>query len=184
MTDNSWLNDVNVAKDAEAIPHEEQLSRLANLAITMRQIEDSIATTEQKLVELKAEYRKVTEDQIPSLMDEIGISKITLSNGLKLSTKFFATGKVLNDDVYDWFEKEGFADIVKSELTVKTRRIEKQDLAPVKQAIREAGLEFGEKDSIHYQTMCSFLRERINEGGTLPPAEQLEVFRGFRATLK
>jgi hypothetical protein len=150
----------------------------------MRQIEDSIAATEQKLVELKAEYRKVTEDQIPSLMDEIGISKITLSNGLRLSTKFFATGKVLNDEVYDWFEKEGFADIVKSQLTVNTRRIEKQDLAPIKEAIREAGLEFGEKDSIHYQTMCSFLRERINEGGSLPPAEQLEVFRGFRATLK
>ena len=184
MTNLDWLKERDVAKDAEALPSEEKLSRLANLAIEMRKLENEIEEQEVRLVELKANLRKVSEDQIPSLMDEIGISKITLSNGLKLSTKFFASGKVLSEDVYDWFEKEGFADIVKSVLTVNTRRIEKQDLAPIKEAIREAGLEFGEKDSIHYQTMSSWLRERIDAGMSLPPADQLEVFRGFKAIIK
>lgn len=184
MSDLEWFRDRDIAKDAEALPSEEKLSRLANLAIEMRKIENEIEATEAKLVELKSNLRKVSEDHIPSLMDEIGISKITLSNGLKLSTKFFASGKVLDDQVYDWFEKEGFADIVKCVLTVNTRRIEKQDLAPVKAVLREMGLEFGEKDSIHYQTMSSWLRERIEAGMSLPPADQLEVFRGFRATIK
>lgn len=184
MTNLDWLKDQDLTKDAEALPNEEKLSRLATMALSMRELQDKIALTEAQLIGMKEELRKVSEDHIPSLMDEIGIEKITLKNGLKLSTKFFATGKVLDDNVYDWFEKEGFADIVKSELTVKSRRIEKQDLAPIKAAIREAGLEFGEKDSIHYQTMGAWLRERIEEGGTLPPEEQLQVFRGFRAAIK
>lgn len=184
MSNLDWLKERDVAADAEAIPNEDKLSRLAVLAVEMRKIENEIEEKELELVKLKEALRKVSEDHIPSLMDEIGISKLTLSNGLKLSTKFFATGKVLNDEVYDWFEKEGFADIVKSVLTVNTRRIEKQDLAPVKAVLRECGLEFSEKDSIHYQTMSSWLRERIEAGMSLPPSDQLEVFRGFRATIK
>lgn len=184
MTDLSWLNERDIEKDAEAIPTEEKLSRLAELALNMRKLENDIEVTEVRLSVMKAELKKVSEDQIPSLMQEIGIDSITLSNGLKLSTKFFASGKVLDDSVYDWFEKEGFADIVKSDLVVKTRRIEKQDLAPVKEAIRGAGLEYSEKDSIHWQTLSAFLRDRIEEGGSLPPSDQMEVFRGFRAIIK
>src|SRR5262245_1221657 len=94
MSDNlDWLKTRDVASDAEALPKEQQLSRLADLAIEMRRLEDAVSAKEVELAELKEELRRINEDHIPSLMDEIGISKITLKNGLKLSTKFFATGK-------------------------------------------------------------------------------------------
>ena len=185
MTDTlpEWLKEQDLEKDAAALPTEEKLSRLADLAIRMRRLENDIEIQEAQLLEAKAKLKQISEDYIPDLMQEIGVEKITLSNGLKLSCKFFASGKVLDDQAYDWFENNGFADLVKCELTVKSRRIEKQDLADVKQLIRDSGFEFTEKDSIHWQTLSAFLREHIEEGKPIPPSNQLEVYRGFRAKI-
>ena len=182
--DLSWLDKVDVEADTKAIPKEEQLSTLARLATELRSLEDEIEETEERLQILKEDLSLISEVTIPDLMKDIGVEKITLSNGLRLSYKFFANGKVLDEKAYDWFENEGYSELVKSELTIKTRRIEKQDLAPVKALLREHNLEFSEKDHIHYQTMGAFLREKITEGHPLPPADLVEIHRGFKATVK
>jgi CRISPR/Cas system CMR-associated protein Cmr1 (group 7 of RAMP superfamily) len=179
-----FLDEVKADADLGVIPREEQLSRLADLAYRQRAFENEISLLKEKLTAIQAELEEVSQKHIPEMMQSIGISEFKLSNGLKVTVRPFFSGKILDERVYDWMEAHGFADIVKTELTIKSRRTDADILQPVRELLEQIGIEFSDKNSVHYQTLAAWVKEQKTEHGEMPPEEMLAVFTGFKTVIK
>jgi hypothetical protein len=182
MEDN-WLEDVKAEADVSVIPTEEKLSRLAELAREQRRIEGLIEDLKVQAEQARADLSAVSEKHIPELMTEIGISEFKLSNGLKVSIKPYYSGKITDDKAYVWLEENGYGDLVKSELIIKSRRTDKDILHPVYDLLAQMDIDFTEKEGVHYMTLSAFLKEAITTGVPID-RELFNVFTGWKTTIK
>jgi CRISPR/Cas system CMR-associated protein Cmr1 (group 7 of RAMP superfamily) len=179
-----FLDEVKADADLGVIPTEQKLSRLADLAFKQRELENRIEELQAEMKVLNEELGAVSQKDIPELMQEIGIKEFKLTNGLKVSVRPHFSGKVLGEGLFDWMEANGFADIVKTELVIKSRRTDEDILQPVYELLTQIGIDFTDKDSIHYQTLGAWIKEQKTEGGKMPPEALLEVYTGFKTTIK
>ena len=74
------INKILKDDDASSI-NEEQLGSLTKAAADLVAKQREIDACAAKLKELNAEARKISEKDIPELMDNLGVDKITLKDG-------------------------------------------------------------------------------------------------------
>lgn len=162
----------------EELP-EDALSRLAELARQQIELEDQIADLAAQMKEKGAELRRVSEDLIPSLLDDTGLSEVRLANGAKIvvrdNLRVSTTGKY-RSAINAWLEKNGYADIIKDEVTVAFGRGQ-GSLAGrlIAWVAAEMDLPANRKRYVNPQTFGALLRE-LMESGAEVPLEELGAF--------
>jgi hypothetical protein len=170
----------------QAIPEDDRLRQLANLADHYLTTEAEIADMEEKLKVLNERFRKIREDFIPEKMMELGVKSYKLTDGSTIGYSSFYAGKVLKDEGYDWLEQNGYADAVKQELKLETSRVDSDALEEIKKFIfmRDFdNLSVKEKQAIHHMTLGSVIKALTKRGEQLPP-DLIETYIGNRATIK
>ena len=85
---------------------DEKGSNLSNLIRQSMKIEQEIADTEQALKDLKFRKRKVNEEDIPNLMQEMGMDSITVE-GNKVSLRQFVHARISEEkkqEAFTWLQ--------------------------------------------------------------------------------
>jgi len=142
-------------------------SRLSHLIRKSKKIDDEIAQAEQYLKDLKFKKRKVNEDDIPNLMQEMGMDSVTV-DGNKVALRQFVHARIPDekrDEAYTWLRSIGEGDIIKNDVTISFKSGEDNMANAVVEDLRgQYGLEPAQKTHIHAQTLKAWAKGRIESG--------------------
>jgi hypothetical protein len=127
---------------------------------------------EFQLSQLKDRHRFITEEEMPSIMDELGVSSVTLSSGKKVSLDSSVHASIAaanREAAHSWLREHELGDIIKNEVVVKFSRSQDNMVAEITSTAENLGLHYDRKESVHPQTLKALVKEQMSQGTQLPP---------------
>ena len=162
------------------------LTSVAALARQIRDKEERIQNLEEKLKDEKKSLLKLTDEEMPAMLAEIGISSFSLDDGSTVEVKQTYGASILVNNrpaAYEWLREHGYDDIIKNTVFCQFGRGE-DDLASSFAAFaQQQGYVPEQKTEIHPQTLRAFIKERVEEGEAFP-MELFGAWVGQRAVIK
>ena len=162
------------------------LKTVSELARAIAAKEAQVADLDRQLKDAKKELLKLTDEDLPASMAEMGLASFTLDDGSQIDVKPTYGASILVDNrpkAYEWLRDHGYDDITKNNVSVSFGRGE-DDLANVFKAVAEKeGYLPQQETSIHAGTLKAFVRERIDAGDEFP-MELFGAYVGQRAFIK
>lgn len=162
------------------------LTSVAALARTIRDKEARISDLEQTLKEQKKELLKLTDEEMPSMLAEIGMSSFALDDGSTVEVKQTYGASILVDkrpEAYDWLRDHGHDDIIKNTVLCQFGRGEDDQAGAFAAFAQKQGFIPEQKTEVHPQTLRAFVKERC-EAGEEFPMELFGAWVGQRAVIK
>jgi uncharacterized small protein (DUF1192 family) len=162
------------------------LKSVASLARRIRDTEDEIAKAETFLKQRKETLLQLTDQDLPAILEEMGLKSFTLDDGSKVEVKPLYGASIpaaRKQEAFDWLRENGYDDLIKNNVICSFGRGEDEKAAEFAEAARERGLSPEQKQDVHAQTLKAWVRERV-EGGDSFPMDLFGAFVGQRATIK
>lgn len=167
---------------------EEGLQRLSLLAEQQLGIEKELLEIAERAKYLGTKLKEVSEEKIPSLMTELGVSEFKLTSGAKVSVKPFYSASLPKDEenrnkAFSWLKEHGHDDIIKNEVKAAFGRGEEKRAELAMSALRDAGIEAENTKNIHPQTLKAFVREQVESGSDIPYST-FNIFVGRKSKIE
>jgi len=180
------INDM-FEQDAGALTvKDEDLNSVAALAKRAKTLEKEIDDIEEILKERKEQQRKLLEESIPGMLQELGMSDFTMADGSKITVKPFYSASIKEDNraqAYEWLRENGYDDIIKNTVSVQFGRGEDGLCDTLLNQLREQNYPVQQAQKIEPQTLKAWVREQVERGSEFP-TELFGVFVGQKATIK
>ena len=152
---------------------------LSDLVRKLRAVEDNISDTEKHLKALKAEKQKLSVENIPALMDEMGVERLDV-DGVTVTRKMMVHASIpkdRKDEALGWLRSEGLDDIIKNDVTCSFGKGEDNIAGDVLGMLQERGYDVSAKTYVHPMTLKAFVKERMESGKPI----DLDMFGAFVA---
>jgi|TARA_R100001224_G_scaffold112953_2_gene96744 hypothetical protein len=178
--------DVNAGPSKVESVNQVGLSTIAELAVAIRTSEDDIANLENLLKEKKRELLKLTDEDLPSMLQEIGLSEFKLEDGSQVTIKPTYGASIKVEDrpqAYEWLRENGYDDIIKNTVTCAFGRGEDDNASAFAALAEKEGFIPSQKEEIHSSTLRAFIKERVENGDEFP-SELFGAYVGQRAVIK
>ena len=140
--------------------------QLSDLVRKLRKVEDQIADAEQYLKTIKAEKHKLSTENIPALMDEMGMDRVDV-DGLTVTRKMIVSASIPQDrkeEAFAWLRENGLDDIIKNDITCSFGKGEDNLAGDVVGLLHERGFDPKTKTHVHPSTLKAFVKERVTDG--------------------
>jgi len=126
---------------------------------------------DDQITKLQEVERTLSEQTIPNLMQQAGISMLKLADGssVEITKKYAAripTSKV--DEAHDWLRANGYEDLIKNDLSLSFGMKEDNQAKALAQELIEKGFNVKQKTHVHHSTLAGFVKEQIQEGKEVP----------------
>jgi len=183
------MNDMNALfeEDAGALQvKNEDLSSVGALAKRAKQLEKEIEEIESVLKERKDQQRKLLEESIPAMLQELGMKKFTMADGSTIEIKPFYGASIKEENravAYEWLRKNGYDDIIKNTVSVRFGRNEDKLCETLINQLREQNYPVEQTEKIEPQTLKAWAKEMVERGVEFP-TETFGLFTGQKATIK
>ena len=178
---------INFEKDQQdAMSRTENIQSLADQVQMLEGLNTRIEASENNLKDLKKEYLRISGEVIPTMMSEMGLAELKLSDGshLKVSTTYRATITEANKETaFNWLRDNGLGDIIKNEILVSFGRNEDNKAADYADLAKGQGFQPTQKMKVEPMTLKALVRERI-EAGKEMPTETFGIFSENKTTIK
>jgi|TARA_R110000796_G_scaffold205247_2_gene321240 hypothetical protein len=165
---------------------QEGLNSVAGLARAIRGKEATISHLEEELKAQKKDLLKLTDEEMPAMLAEIGISKFSLDDGSEIIVKSTYGASILVDNrpqAFEWLREKGYDDIIKNTVACQFGRGEDDQASAFASFAEKEGFYAEQKTEVHPQTLRAFVKERV-EAGEEFPMELFGAWVGQRATIK
>ena len=165
--------------------NKEGASRLSNLIRQSIQVNKDIEVAEQHLKDLKFRKTKITTEDIPALMEEMGVDSLEV-DGHKVKVRPFVHARIAEDkrdEAFAFLRSIGEADIIKNDVVVSFSAGQDNMAGAVIDDLRNQGFDPAQKTHIHPSTLKSWVRQRVEAGKELD-FDTFGVFVGNEATIK
>ena len=172
-------------EDAATIP-EDNMGKIGAVATDIAETENEIANLKEQLKKKEDYSKKLSQEVLPSLFSEVGLSELKLSDGrkIKVSEYYRAAIKVENREAaYTWMRNNGFGDLVKNQVTCSFGRNEDEKASSLISDLNEKGLDSTQREWVEPSTLRAFVREQYEAGVELP-MDLLGAFIGHKTTIK
>ena len=139
---------------------------LSDLVRDLQEKTEQIAASEEYLNGLKAEKQRMATEQIPMLMDQMGIERLDV-DGATVQLKPFVSASIPADrrqEAYAWLREHGLDDIIKIDVTVSFGRGEDNLAGDVMYDLEQKGYHPEKKTHIHSMPLKAFVKERVEKG--------------------
>ncbi len=164
----------------------EGLQTVAEMARAVTAQDALVVQLEDRLKEEKKKLLKLTDEDLPALLHEIGLTKFELEDGSKVELKptYGAHIKVDNrSQAFGWLRDNGFDDIIKNTVSCVFGRGEDSQAEQFLKVAAEQGVHADQKEEVHPSTLKAFVRERVEIGDEFP-MDLFGAFVGQRANIK
>lgn len=140
-----------------------------------------ISILEAVVKEYQSKLADIENRQIPDLLLELGLGKVTTNEGLEIGLKTEYNVAVQNPEALaSWMEFKDGGHLWKMSL-----KFEKgENIDALRELAKEKGLSYEEKAEIHPQTLKKFIREYLEGGGDRVPEACAKVSTFTHATIK
>ena len=140
--------------------------QLSDLVRALRNVEKQIDDAETHLKTLKQEKHKLSVENIPALMDEMGMERIDV-DGLTVERKMMVHASIPQDrkeEAFAWLRSNGLDDIIKNDITCSFGKGEDNLAGDVVGLLHERGFDPKTKTHVHPSTLKAFVKERVTDG--------------------
>jgi len=174
-------------QDAGALQvKDEDLSSVGALAKRAKELEKEILELETVIDERKKQQRKLLEETIPAMLQELGLKEFKMTDGSQITVKAFYGASIPEEkraEAYEWLRERGFDDIIKNTVSVRFGRNEDKLCETLLNQLREQNYPVEQAQKIEPQTLKAWVREQVERGNELP-TELFGVHVGQKATIK
>jgi hypothetical protein len=181
------MSNINFEEDQQdIIDSTGHLDSLAAQVKKLQSLENEIIAEEKSLKDKKKNLVHMSEEIIPTLLSEMGLSSLKLVDGSSVDVKpyYAANISVANRDAaYGWLRSNGLGDIIKNDITVSFGQNEDNKAAQYANLAKGQGFQPTQKLKVEPMTLKALVRERIEAGKTMP-MDIFNVFVGNRTTIK
>mgnify|MGYP003668352662 FL=1 len=163
-----------------------ELGTIAEVAKEIRDKELRILSLEVQLKDHKKELNKLTDEDLPQMLTEIGLSSFTLEDGSAVTIKQTYGASIRVDDrlkAHDWLRENGHDDIIKNSISCSFGRGEDDQASAFQAFATKEGFPVEQKTEIHSQTLRAWVKERVENGEEFP-MELFGAYIGQRAVIK
>lgn len=125
------------------------------------------------------ELNEILSKTIPDIFDELGLKEFTMKDGSHVNVKQEFVANIIADNkekAYDWLKKNGHGDIIKQEITVSLGKGNDELYEDVKQDLELLGVNYEDKEDVHWQTMKAFINEIMKQPDNKLPQEVFGVY--------
>ena len=175
----------NLASSVEKLDQGD-LTTVAGMARAIRDKEAEVADLEQKLKAEKKALLKMTDEDLPTMLAEIGLTSMSLDDGSQISVKPTYGASILLENkpkAYDWLRDNGYDDIIKNTVACTFGRGEDDKASAFKAFAEKEGYFAEQETGIHHSTLRAFVKERVENGDDFP-MELFGAYVGQRAVIK
>lgn len=162
------------------------LRTVAELARAIKAQEQAVNDLETQLKQAKKDLLRLTDEELPATMAEMGLSSFTLDDGstIKVTPTYGASILVANrEKAYEWLRDNGYDDIIKNTVSCSFGRGEDEVAGAFKALAEKEGYIAQQDTSIHSSTLRAFVRERVEAGDEFP-MDLFGAYVGQRAVIK
>ena len=175
------MSDINYEedqrKDLDSINESDKLS---DQVVKLTNLEDELANKETELKELKRKVELVSGEVIPTMMQEMNITKLKLKDGASIEVSAFYNARITpekQEEAFNWLREHGLGDIIKNDVTVTFGMSEDNKAMAYATLAKGQGYEPVQKVAVHTGTLKAVVRERTESGQDMP-ADLFNTFVG------
>lgn len=142
------------------------LHRAVQLAELLLKLRENVARLEGELETAKKDMRRVEQEDLPELMQELGLETFKLKSGETIEVKPEIDCGITEErraKAHDWLTANGFGGLIKTEVVAKFGRDEREAAVACAEQI---GGEMVER--VHPSTLKSFIKEQMAAGKAVP----------------
>ena len=162
------------------------LDTVAGLARKIKHQQEKVERIDRELKDEKQALLKLTDEDLPSTMADLGLSKFSLDDGSTVEVKPTYGASILVKDrpaAYEWLRENGFDDIIKNVISCQFGRGEDDQASAFHAFASQQGYPTNQNESIHASTLKAFVKERIETGEDFPHT-LFGAYVGQRAVIK
>tara|TARA_R100001440_G_scaffold15571_2_gene26405 strand:+ start:686 stop:1321 length:636 start_codon:yes stop_codon:yes gene_type:complete len=155
--------------------------QLSGLVRQLNNVNQQIEDAETHLKALKQEKQRMAFEQIPMLMDEMGIERLDV-DGVTVKLKAFVSASIPADrkqEAFNWLREHGHDDIIKNDIIVSFGRGQDNQAGDVMYDLEQKGFHPEQKEHVHSMTLKAFVKERVEQGKPI----DLDLFGAFVARI-
>tara|TARA_Y100001938_G_scaffold149744_1_gene237741 strand:- start:379 stop:924 length:546 start_codon:yes stop_codon:yes gene_type:complete len=133
-----------------------------------------ILTTEEELKKLKDVETTLSEQTIPNLMQQAGVSLLKLADGTGVEVKPFYSARIpasKSEEAFNWLRENGHGDLIKNQVSLEFGMKQDNEAKSIIEELKAKGLPVKQKTTVHPSSLRGFVREQIQDLGKDVPAE-------------
>ena len=162
----------------------EDLDIISELTKQMLDLGDQIEAKEEELKELKKKYQLINQGSLPEALISRGLLELKHESGRKLIVEKFYQASIKDERVaFKWLEDTGNDAIIKTDITAKFGKGEKDRAKEAAEQLRAMGIACNMKTGVHHSTLRAFVKEQVEEGTDIP-LQAFGVYIGNRIKVK
>ena len=145
---------------------ENTMKSLSSLVKDLDQLTIDINKKEEELKSLKLQKHLMSTEQIPTMMDEMGVQRLDVEN-LSVSLKPLINASIpptRRDEAYQWLRENDLDDIIKNDVIMSFGKGEDNMAGDIMYELEQRGMHPEKKTHIHSMTLKAFIRERVEKG--------------------
>ena len=174
-----------MAQDAEGVS-QDNLGKIGAVATDVAETDKEINEIKEQLKKKEDYRKKLSEEVLPSLFAEVGLSELKLSDGRLISVKDYYGASIKPEKramAYAWLRNNGFGDLVKNQVSCSFGRNEDGKARGLIDILDEKGFQSSQREWVEPSTLRAFVREQYEAGIELP-MDLLGAFVGHKTTIK
>ena len=180
------MNNINYEEDKkELLDEATNVNKLSDQVVRLRDLEDKLKIKEEELKKLKKDVEILSGDVIPTMMTEMNISTLKLSDGSAVEVRPIYGASISPNNreaAFNWLRDNGLGDLIKNEVTVSFGRNEDNKAAEYAVLAQGQGYQPIQKLKVEPMTLKALVRERVESGQDMP-SDLFNVFAGNRTKL-
>ena len=166
------MSKINYEEDrVQSITQADAAKSLSDKVIELRNLEDQIKNAEDSVSKLKEKQKTLSQFEIPTMMEEMHITKLKLKDGESVEIKKIYGASIPVDkqqEAFTWLRAHDLGDIIKNDITVTFGRGEDNKASEYATLAQGQGFEPVQKIGVHPQTLKAVVRERLESGQEMP----------------
>ena len=166
------MSKINYEEDrVQSITQADAAKSLSDKVIELRNLEDQIKNAEDSVSKLKEKQKTLSQFEIPTMMEEMHITKLKLKDGESVEIKKIYGASIPQEHqeaAFTWLRENDLGDIIKNDITVTFGRGEDNKASEYATLAQGQGFEPVQKIGVHPQTLKAVVRERLESGQEMP----------------
>lgn len=165
---------------------QDNMGKIGAVANDVADTDQEIQDLEDKL-KVKKDYKKhLSENVLPNLFSEVGLSELKLADGrhLKVGNYYGASIKdAKKEAAFAWLRNKGHGDLIKNQVSCSFGRDEDEKARGLIDTLNQKGYPSSQREWVEPSTLRAFIREQ-HEAGKELPMDWLGAFVGQKTTIK
>ena len=152
----------------------------------LQEKEQEVLDIEERLKKARKDAMFLSEETIPNLMQEAGVTQLILSNGTSVTVSPFYGARISSDrkeEAFQWLRANNFADLIRNNVGVSFTAGDDAKAQQVLELLKKEGHRPVQKQEVNAMQLKQWAREQIEKGVTVP-VDLFSIYVADRTKLK